>query len=444
MGSSGKFYHGAPRWSTECTDCSVPLALDTYSKCSFGCAYCFAVFQKRNKREYSTTDGGSRSATPYDTLRWVDPARIRRLFTLETESEFSEFIRQRNTLQWGSMSDPFCYFEKKNGISLELMRFFKEIEYPITFSTKGVFYVDDERYRSLIEGTRYWHWKISIITSSDTTASRVEQGCPSTTERFRAISELAKMGVGGVTMRLRPIIPGITTVQLEELVKRAADAGADSISTEFYCLEMRAVKKSADLFDKLSKAVGFDMVEFYKRHSKGAGYKRLNKNFKREYFDRLRVACDKHKIRLYISDADFKEWSCNASCCGLPGDGSFKYWKGSFLYALIVARNRGAGGLVTWDDLAPNIANTYDKAIMQSTTINTGTPQRRAKYYRFTLREWLHHLWNHPNEPNSPYRIFGGVLEPDHVDKSGNIVYRYEPRDGKDPELRRDTSYDGK
>ena len=34
--------YGSPRWTAEITDCSLPLTLDTYSNCSFGCVYCFS------------------------------------------------------------------------------------------------------------------------------------------------------------------------------------------------------------------------------------------------------------------------------------------------------------------------------------------------------------------------------------------------------------------
>jgi DNA repair photolyase len=364
------------------------------------------------------------------------------MFLGETETEFSNFIRKRYVLQWGSMSDPFCYFEKKQGISLQLLQFFRSIKYPITFSTKGVFYTEDERYREQIRNTPYWHWKISIITSSDVMASRLEKGCPSTTERFRAMSRLKSLGVGGVTMRLRPIVPGITTSQLPELVKRCADSGGDSISTEFFCLELRALGKSKGMFDRMSKLIGFDIVEYYRKHSKGGGYQRLNKNLKRRYFDELRTLCDKHKVKLYISDADFKEWSCNASCCGIPGDGRFNYFQGSFLYALIVARNRGVGSEVYWQDVAEKIGNVYDRSLIQSTSMNTGTNLKRAVLDGFNLRDFLHNLWNSPNSGNSPYKIFGGVLHPVRVDKNKNVVYEYRPHRGDEPKLKKVIKHD--
>ena len=36
----------SPRWSMEIPDCSMPMSMDTYSRCSYNCLYCFSFFQK--------------------------------------------------------------------------------------------------------------------------------------------------------------------------------------------------------------------------------------------------------------------------------------------------------------------------------------------------------------------------------------------------------------
>ena len=48
--------YGSPRWTGEIADCSLPLTLDTYSNCSFGCVYCFSQYQRgigKGKEEYN-------------------------------------------------------------------------------------------------------------------------------------------------------------------------------------------------------------------------------------------------------------------------------------------------------------------------------------------------------------------------------------------------------
>ena len=53
----------SPRWSMELLDCSMPMSFDTYSRCSYGCLYCFSFFQKSHTVE-GYLDGKVRSVNP--------------------------------------------------------------------------------------------------------------------------------------------------------------------------------------------------------------------------------------------------------------------------------------------------------------------------------------------------------------------------------------------
>ena len=114
-------FYQSPRWTGEYNDCSVPLTFDQYSNCAYGCVYCFSNYQRGI--------GNGRANYYGKKVKPVSVAHIKKLFT--------EYIRQRIPMQWGGLSDPFCGFEKKLGVGLELLRFFREIDYPICFSTKG-------------------------------------------------------------------------------------------------------------------------------------------------------------------------------------------------------------------------------------------------------------------------------------------------------------------
>jgi len=40
-------------------------------------------------------------------------------------------------MQWGALADQFDQYEKRHGISLELLKFFDEIDYPLSMSSKA-------------------------------------------------------------------------------------------------------------------------------------------------------------------------------------------------------------------------------------------------------------------------------------------------------------------
>ena len=163
-------YYQSPRWSNEIADCSMPMTFDTYSNCSFGCLYCFAQFQRGV--------GDTKEAYLHKDVRNVSVERIKRMFTDPDKygGQFKEYIKQRKVMQWGGLSDQFDGFERQRGVTLELLKFFKEIDYPLCFSTKAAWFTEDDRYMSLIEGQKNWNFKFSIITLDDKVAHIIEKG----------------------------------------------------------------------------------------------------------------------------------------------------------------------------------------------------------------------------------------------------------------------------
>ena len=98
----------------------------------------------------------------------VNSISVKRLFRNKRKTQYSEFISDKKTLQWGGLSDPFCNFERRYGVGLDLINFFRnEIDYPITFSTKSTWWVDDARYISLFKNNKNFHVKTTIINRND-------------------------------------------------------------------------------------------------------------------------------------------------------------------------------------------------------------------------------------------------------------------------------------
>lgn len=304
-------YGNTPRITYEFPDCSMPMAFDTYNNCSFGCMYCFAQNQRgigSKKKEYL-----------HKEVKDVSVERIKRMFIDPDKhaGDFAPYIKARKVMQWGSMSDQFDNFERKYGTTLELLRFFKDIDYPLCFSTKGAWFTKDERYMDLIRGQKNWNFKFSIITSDAEKARVIERGVESPQARLEAIERIANAGAGGATLRLRPFIIGVSTPTYLDLIKEAFNRGATALSTEFFCLETRS-PTLRELLPTISKMAGFDILAFYKKYSVQSGYLRLNRKVKEPFFRNMKELCDQMGMRFYVSDAHFKELCHNGSCCGLP------------------------------------------------------------------------------------------------------------------------------
>lgn len=404
--------YDSPRWTGEITDCSLPVTLDTYSNCSFGCVYCFSQFQR--------AVGKSKDDYLAKKVKCVNVDRVKRIFNNEIDTSFSKFVKDRRTIQWGGLSDQFDGFEKKYGKTLELLKFFKEKNYPICFSTKSAWVFHDDRYLELFEGQDNWNMKFSIITLDERAAAKIEQGVPTPMERLEAMKIYSELNKGGATLRLRPFILGMTDKTYEDLIIAAHDYGATAVTTEFFCLERRSVNTAKENYKVISEVVGADIVDFYARHSKGSGYLRLNRKIKEPYVKRMKELCDKLGMRFYVSDAHFKECCSGSCCCGLPEE--YDYSRGNFSYALQLCKKNGE---VRFSEIQEHM-DFFTDHFLSINGITCGSCEREGKFKGMSMPEVLRYLWNNPNAGQSPYRMFEGVMQPMGKDADGNIVYVYD------------------
>lgn len=406
-------YYKSPRLSSEIIDCSLPMTLDTYSNCSFKCLYCFSQFQRGV--------GAGREQYLKNKVKFVNTENVKKIFLEKNHKEFGEYVKAKKVIQWGGLSDQFDRNEKKYGKTLELLRFFREIDYPITFSTKATWWLDDERYIELFKNNSKWNVKFSIITLDAEKAKYMESGVDSPQNRLKAIEKFANLNAGGATLRLRPFIIGVSTPTYLDLIKEAHNAGATALSTEFLCLEARSptLKEALPLFNKLC---GFDIFEFYKKYSNSTGYYRLNRAIKKPFFDNMKNLCDEIGMRFYCSDPYYKEHSCGACCCGL--DEKWNYTRGHFAEALILAKRNGS---VRFSEIEKDL-QLFKNTKFVGSGINTGTREKESKFINATIYDYIRWLWNSPNIGTSPYKEFGGVLIPSSKDENGDIVYKYEPK----------------
>lgn len=400
----------SPRWSIEITDCSMPMTFDQYSNCFYSCLYCFSQYQRcvgEGKNNYIAKK-----------VFTVNVEKVKRIFTLKDESQFSKFIEEKKVMQWGGLSDPFCEFERKLGVGLELLRFFREIDYPICFSTKGVWWLNDPRYTELFKNNKKWNVKVSIITMEEEKARKIEIGVPTPTQRLDAIEKIASLNCGGATLRLRPFIIGVSNPRHIELIEAAGDKGATALSTEFFCLEVRStiLRKRLKI---LSELAGYDIFNFYRKYSALTGYLRLNRNVKRPFMNEMEDVCRRKGMRFYVSDAHFKERCDNGSCCGLTED--WNYSRGQFCEALMIAKKKGC---VSWSDISKHLEYAKKFLWARAQGYNNSSTGKRVKFNNFTMYDYLHYIWNNPDKSGqSPYKMFEGILKPSVIDAKGDVVY---------------------
>lgn len=409
-------YYQSPRWTAEIADCSMPMTFDTYSNCSFGCMYCFSQYQRGI--------GGAKEHYLAKEVNHVSVDKIKKMFTDPDNhaGQFAEYIKQRRVMQWGGLSDQFDGYERKFGKTLELLRFFKEIDYPLCFSTKSTWWTQDERYMELVRGQHNWNFKFSIITLDEHKAHVIERGVPTPLERLAAIERIAHADAGGATLRLRPFIIGVSTPTYLDLIREAGNRGASALSTEFFCVEQRSPTLKAYM-PTLSELCGFDLMTLYRKYSVSCGYLRLNRKVKAPFIHKMKSLCDELGMRFYVSDAHFKELCHNGSCCGLPP--TWNYSRGQFCEALQLAKKNGS---VRYSEIRCDIDSLHQYEWGRATGYNANSSEKRAKFMGMSMADYLRWLWNNPQAGQSPYKMFEGVMRPEGKDEEGNLIYVYDER----------------
>ena len=410
----GKYYL-SPRWSGEIADCSMPLTFDQYSTCGFTCLYCFSFYQRAYLSSYRK-----------ESFTGVDIDDFKRLFSLEKENNpMTDYIAMRKTLQWGGLSDPFCPIERRHGLGLQILEFLYKIRYEVCFSTKSTWWTEDDRYISFFKDTPFFNVKFSIVMSDMNAAKAIERGVPSPDERFEAMERIAKICPGGVTLRLRPILPGVTTRARDylKLIQKAYNAGASAVSTEFFCLDARRLRP--EFLKTLSHFAGFDYLRYYKIHSRARGYLRLNSKIKYPIFKEMKALCKRLGMRFYVSDAHCK-WMCdNGSCCGLSEQ--WNYVRAQQTEGLLIAKRKG---IVHWSDIyseerAPYLYRVMTSDMFHLNGITGGNWRKRVYSKHKRLVDILRYNWNNLRAGQGFYRYFDKACTPIGLDENRNRIFKY-------------------
>ena len=417
--------YDSPRWTNEIFDCSMPMTFDTYSKCSYHCLYCFSF----NQKAHCLHGYDSSKYTP--EIRSVNPAKVIKLFDSalagddsdisQAYSQFFPYIQARRIMQWGGLADGFDEWERRFGVTLELLKYFDSIDYPLSFSTKGAWWTKDARYMDLFRRhTHNGHVKISIITADQEKAHAIEKGVPTPEQRLDAIKRLADIGVH-VTLRLRPFIIGVSS-DWQELISRAKQSGADSVTTEFFCMESRADEEMKARYAEMSEVCNFDIWEIYQNYSNQQGYKRLNRQIKAPIIYAMRDYCHQLGMRFHVSDAHCRECNDACNCCGVPPEWNVSQ-RGHIGEAVIIAREKG---FVRFSNIADGVNDFFGGFRWYiAEGFNKTNQAKAARFYSTTMAEFIRNNWNNIYSGTSPAKAYDGILIPHDVDENGDVVYRY-------------------
>lgn len=266
--------------------CGLPLRVDTYKTCSFGCKYCFSNYRKIMEFEKHLQIGN---------IKLVEKTldRVLNQNKLRENNLLDKLIKDGITWHCGGLSDPFQPIEKKLKITKQLVDISNKYNISITFSTKSdTFYDCDLR-------PELHSIQMSVTNLND--RKDIEPNIPSIKDRIKWFHELKSKGFK-VGIRVQPFIPNVTTSEIVEVFKDA----------DYFTIEgLKLVPQNKEHKEYLMKLLNLKIENF-----KQIGLLNLLPELRINMYEPFIKKLEKYNIPYSIADNDMHDISCSKCCCG--------------------------------------------------------------------------------------------------------------------------------
>lgn len=400
--SSYKYYM-AP--TSQMHFCSVPLRLDSYSNCQFGCQYCF-----------SKARGGAFSASNAKTINNSHlKNRLQNAINGSPRGATEDFLKRRIPVQFGGMNDPFGPSEGKKSVSLETLKVLADYDYPTIISTKGTILSDDEYLSILARGNFYV--RISIAAVDPKLTALLEPGVPSVNARMQSAEKIAAKGIP-VSLRLQPIVPDFEQ-DAESLIIAAANHGFKHVSAEYLKLP---VETAAHNFVKLQETLPGIRNLYSEQNANRVGREFiLPTTFKKPRLVKLKSVAEQQGLVFGFAENELllqNDFSacCNASDLFLREANFF-----NFNIAGILRKQMNSNDFrfaVSNNEWLP--AHSVFSHLNSKSRVPVGNGSNREAWNTFLKNKWNAGSWR--GGPAS----FDGVVDTGSLDEAGNKIFRLE------------------
>ncbi|MFD2515828.1 radical SAM protein [Pontibacter locisalis] len=399
--AENKDYRYSMSITSQLPHCSLPLRLDSYSKCSYRCSYCFA----KNR-------GGNHPPKGIKTINYksVDKLLCKSLKTENdsTKTVISQLLENKTPIHFGGMSDPFMEYEEYGQKTLETLKVLRDYHYPTIISTKGTLITKDEYLKVISQSLVAT--QVSFSSLDDKVSSLIEFNTPLPSERLDVIKSLA--AVCWVSARLQPLIPGELDSTIEA-IKTLAKAGVKHISVELLKLPLTEYSK---LTTQISSAVGREIEEYYsERRLMGLEFL-VNREYALLTHKELSKVAWGLGISYSSADTDLLPYDSSDCCCSgvheLPGFEN--YYRYTFSQAIRNALRENSK-LLMYEHLSCEWAP--DGPINQY--VNSKSRVEDAN----NIIGWMAAKWNSSTKSIGPLAFYG-IEETECYDNNGMKIYR--------------------
>jgi DNA repair photolyase len=200
--------------SVNASFCPMPLNLDVWDapRCPFGCIYCFA--DRYRESLYTSFYDEVKKSLRFCSKEFLKEKLDKWMKNLkklpeEAESPIGKLIAMRVPIRFGIRFENFLPREVKEGISLYVLQYLRDRDYPIMVNTKSDIPGRDEYLAAMVENKGGAALHMTLLTANPDLAGRLEPHAPGVAARLATIKRLTAAGIQ-VVARHGPFLPFIT------------------------------------------------------------------------------------------------------------------------------------------------------------------------------------------------------------------------------------------
>ncbi|HAN44356.1 MAG TPA: radical SAM protein [Ruminococcaceae bacterium] len=174
---------------------NIPCGWDAniYRGCAHGCKYCYALYSHKY----------------IGSLDFFNDIYVKKNFIDELEKQLSAPSWNRETINFGGVTDSYQPIEAKYRLMPEVLKLLIKYKTPVIISTKSTLALRDYDLIDELSRIAYVNIAATITTADENVRRKIEPYAASSEARFKMLKEFRKTNAS-VGLHMMPIIPYIT------------------------------------------------------------------------------------------------------------------------------------------------------------------------------------------------------------------------------------------
>jgi DNA repair photolyase len=193
-------------------DLGLMYSLNPYQGCEHGCIYCYA----RNSHQYWGFSAGLDFERKI-IVKENAPSLLEKAFNSPNWSPYPIML--------SGNTDCYQPVERKLRITRRLLEVYLRFKNPVSIITKNSLILRDLDLLQELSAMNLVHVNISITSLDESLRQKLEPRTASSNNRLKVVETLSAKGIP-VNIMVAPVIPGLNSHEIPDIIKAAADRGA--------------------------------------------------------------------------------------------------------------------------------------------------------------------------------------------------------------------------